>query len=153
MTEQAQYDHTQKAPLGLMLKVLALFFVFVGVSSRQPALLWISLTIAVITACLSFMFEYLRVLDEGEHLGIHFGPWRVFSTRIAYNTISHVEKGRSSFIDGWGIHYVPFRGWTYNLWGFDCAKLTVNGRPFRIGSDDVANLVAFIDTKVADRER
>jgi hypothetical protein len=43
---------------------------------------------------------------------------------------------------------VPGRGWTYNLWGRDCAKLTVRGSTIRIGSDDVARLVELLHKKI-----
>jgi hypothetical protein len=51
-------------------------------------------------------------------------------------------------VDGWGVHWIPGRGTTYNLWGFDCAVLLVNGRIVRIGSDDAEGLVEFLKAKI-----
>ena len=61
--------------------------------------------------------------------------------------VTSIEPGRTSIIDGWGIHYIPGRGTTYNLWGFGCVKLSLGRKAFRIGSDDVDNLVAFLRRK------
>ena len=94
------------------------------------------------------MFASMTVQDEGEFLAIRYGPLPVFHRRIRYADITSVEPGRSSIIDGWGIHWVPGRGWTYNLWGFQCAMLAVRGGIVRIGSDDVDNLVGFLHGKI-----
>jgi hypothetical protein len=72
----------------------------------------------------------------------------VFRKRIRYLDITLVQPGHISMIDGWGIHYLPGRGWTYSLWGFDCVKLTLGRKVIRMGSDDVENLVEFLRGKV-----
>ena len=60
------------------------------------------------------------------------------------------EPDRSNVIDGWGIHWVPGRGWTYNLWGFDCVRLTLaGGRTIRVGTDDPRSLAQFVQTRIA----
>ena len=80
---------------------------------------------------------------------MRFGPLPLFRKRIPYRDIAAVEQGRSRWIDGWGIHFVPGRGWTYNLWGFDCAELRVGGRRLRIGTDDAEGLVSFLRQRTA----
>lgn len=95
------------------------------------------------------MFGSLTIRDEGEWLALRYGPLPVLRKRIRYADITSVEAGRTSIIDGWGIHYIPGRGWTYNLWGFGCARLTLGRKVIRIGSDDVDNLVRFLRGKVA----
>ena len=62
-----------------------------------------------------------------------------------------MEPGRIAIIDGWGIHYIPGRGWTYNLWGFGCVKLTVRGKVVRVGTNDVENLARFLGEKTGLR--
>ena len=69
--------------------------------------------------------------------------------RFAYDTIESADRSRTKIIDGWGIHWVPGRGMTYNLWGFDCVEFDVGKRQVRVGSDDVDNLVAFLRHKTA----
>jgi hypothetical protein len=96
---------------------------------------------------LAFSFQRLTIRDEGTWLAIRYGPLPVFRTRIAYADISSVEPGKTSWIDGWGIHWIPGRGYTYNLWGFSCVKLTVRGRTIRIGSDEADKLAEFLKSK------
>ena len=57
-----------------------------------------------------------------------------------HQDIEDPEVGRSRLIDGWGIHWVPGRGWTYNLWGFRCVQIKHLGRTVRIGTDDPGGL-------------
>jgi hypothetical protein len=61
-----------------------------------------------------------------------------------------VEQGQTSLIDGWGIHFIPLRGWTFNLWGFDCAKITLGSKVVRVGTDDAENLVTFLRERLAE---
>ena len=105
-------------------------------------------TMASLFFLLGLLFAHLSVRDEGESLAVRFGPLRLFGTRIQYADVSSVQRGRSALIDGWGIHCIPGRGWTFNLWGFDCVELVVKGRALRIGSDDVDNLVTFLQSRV-----
>ncbi len=81
-------------------------------------------------------------------MALRYGPLPVLRKRIRYADITSVEPGRTSIIDGWGIHYIPGLGWTYNLWGFGCAKLTLGRKVIRVGSDDTENLVVFLRTKL-----
>jgi hypothetical protein len=143
------YNHTQKAPLHLIFYPLVIWLlVLAWMSRQQPVAALISVAGAVFFIATAFMFRQLTVRDEGEWLAIRFGPLPVFRKRIAYGDISSVESSRSALIDGWGIHCFPGRGCTYNLWGFDCAQLRVQGKTIRVGSDDVENLVAFLRTKL-----
>ena len=84
---------------------------------------------------------------------MQYGPLPWFRKAVPYTEITAVERGRSTLVDGWGIHWVPFRGWTYNLWGFDCAVLRLGSRIVRIGTDDAENLVAFLQEKIAAHPR
>ena len=82
--------------------------------------------------------------------------WRVEQARLIagltrmVRDISRAEPARIALIDGWGIHYVPGRGWTYNIWGWSCVRLTVNGGTLRIGTDDAESLAQFILAKISD---
>jgi hypothetical protein len=143
------YNHTQKAPLHLIFyPIIVALLVLAGVGRDQPPVVLCTLGVAATLVLVSLMFKRLTVRDEGECLAIRYGPLPVFRKLIPYSKMDSVEQGRSSVIDGWGIHWIPGRGFTYNLWGRDCAILMVEGRVFRIGSDDVENLVAFLRIKV-----
>ena len=98
------------------------------------------------------MFGSLTIRDDGEWLALRYGPLPVFRKRIRYADITAVEPGRTAIIDGWGIHYIIGRGWTYNLWGFGCVKLTLGKKVIRVGSDDVDRLAEFLRSKIGDTE-
>ena len=103
---------------------------------------------AVLLMVLALAFQTLTVSDHGEYLDVRYGPLNLFGTRISYDDITAVEQGKSSLIDGWGIHFIPFRGWTINLWGFECAKIWRGKKVIRIGTDDSKNLVEFIQERI-----
>ncbi len=43
---------------------------------------------------------------------------------------------------------MPFRGWTYNIWGFACVKLTLGRKIVRVGTDDADGLAKMIAEKI-----
>ena len=115
-----------------------------------PVVLIEAAAIIFLLVFFALCFEYLLVLDEGDCLALYFGPVPLFHKRFPYSKMTAVEASRSNFLDGWGIHYVPGRGWTYNLWGFDCAKVQMGKKTVRIGTDDVEGLVRFLRTKIVE---
>ncbi len=139
------YKHTQQSPLHVLLYLPAIFLFFVAWQLRND--LPPSLVISVVAICLlvlSLTFQRLTVKDDDEFLDIHYGPLNWFGTRIRYADITDVNCGKSSWIDGWGIHFIPFRGWTINLWGFECVEITRGNKMIRIGTDDSENLAEFL---------
>lgn len=147
------YDHTQKAPLHFIFyPIVVALLVLAWVGRDQPPVVLCTLGVAGTLVLVSLMFKQLTVRDERDWLAIRYGPLPVFRKLIPYSKIESVERGRSAIVDGWGIHWIPGRGFTYNLWGRDCAILLVEGRVFRVGSDDVENLVAFLREKVGAEE-
>ena len=131
----------------LLAIALATFAGSFVVRSRPPLDI-ILLAIAAIFAFCGLVFGSLTVSDEGQWLALRFGPLPLLGKRIRYSEITGVETGRTRFIDGWGVHYVPGRGWTYNLWGFDCVKLTLGRKVVRVGTDDAENLAKFLGEKI-----
>ncbi|HBO43207.1 MAG TPA: hypothetical protein DD670_04590 [Planctomycetaceae bacterium] len=49
--------------------------------------------------------------NEGDQLAVHFGPFPLFRKRIRYDDLLEVKKGRTTLLDGWGIHRNPWSGW------------------------------------------
>jgi len=93
------YEHTQKAPLYLIILIAgAVSALIMGVT-----LSWASAGIVAGIAVLSALcFSTLMVRDEATHLAVRFGPLSVFRTRIPYDKITAVEGARSTILDGWG---------------------------------------------------
>lgn len=146
------YSHRQVGGLHWLLGFVAVGMVVLALALASIPFAWIAPVVAAaICVLFYFCFGSLTVEDAGEALDVRFGPLPLFRTRIAYERIEAVRVGRSSLVDGLGVHWVPGRGWTYNLWGFDCVELTVDGgRTIRIGSDDATGLAAFLETRIAD---
>ncbi len=144
-----QYEHTQRSPLYLVVYLAAGAMAAGAWASRMDTpIAFTLLGVAAIMVLLGESFRHLRVRDEGEHLAVRFGPIPLFFKRIRYADITDVEPDRSKIIDGWGIHYTLGRGWTFNLWGFDCVKLTLGRKVIRVGTDDVENLTEFLRSRI-----
>jgi len=154
MMIEPQYEHTQKGHLHLILYAGAMAALAGACFSRDDGPEMIIVCVAVSACTIGIVvaglcFQTLTVRDEGEHLAARFGPLPVFRTRIPYAQMTAVEPARSSIIDGWGIHWMPGRGWTYNLWGFDCVRIALGRKKVRIGTDDPQGLAEFLKTKIA----
>ncbi len=140
-----QYEHTQRGALHSILWGSAGLMFAMAWLSRA---VWLPALILVITGgvilAVSLCFRDLTVRDEGDHLSVRFGPLPLFGTRIPYAEITDVQPGRSNLLDGWGVHWLPGKGWIFNIWGFDCVSITLKQRMVRVGTDDLDNLLAFL---------
>ena len=142
------YHHTQKAPLCLILYGSALlgFVLAVTIGDTMGNLIagGVGLLIALLAPC----FHNLTVADQGDVLSIRFGPMPLFARTVNYADIEQVEVGRTTILDGWGIHYSIRGGWVWNLWGRDCVVVHFKkGGVLRIGTDDAEGLAGFLTTR------
>lgn len=104
----------------------------------------VGLLIALLAPC----FHNLTVADKGDVLSIRFGPVLLFARTVNYADIEQVEDGRTTILDGWGIHYSLRGGWVLNLWGRDCVVVHFkNGGVLWIGTDDAEGLAGFLTTR------
>jgi hypothetical protein len=97
------------------------------------------------------MIRRLTVEDQGDRLCVYFGPLPLLRRRVRYADIASVAVGRTTLLDGFGIHWGLRGGWVWNVWGFDCVVLQLPHSKWLIGSDDAANLAAFLRQRVAHR--
>ena len=148
-----QYEHTQKAPLNLIHYGTAALMLAAAVllSEHWPTSLVLALGAGLVVLA-GAMFGFLTVRDAGDHLVVRYGPIPAFRARFPYALITKVQRSRSALIDGWGVHWVPGRGTTFNLWGRDCVTFRFGRRMIRIGTDDVENLTAFLEEKTSGRQ-
>lgn len=144
------YDHTQTSPLPwLILAPAALILGGLAAVADDPYVPYALMALGLFLALMLMSFQRLRIRDAGESLVLQYGPVPLFFHRLRYDTIAAADPDRTSFVDGWGIHWVPGRGWTYNLWGWDCVKVTLkNGRSERLGTDDPAGLAEFLRRRI-----
>ncbi len=143
------YERTQHGRWHYLLFAIALAtLVGAWLARSVPPVVIINLAIAVIFALCGMVFGSLTICDEGDWLALRFGPVPLLYKIIRYADITGVEIGRTSILDGWGIHFMPGRGWTYNVWGFACVKLTLGRKIIRVGTDDAEGLAKVIREKI-----
>ena len=139
------YRHTQKSPLFFLLILIAGLMSVLAWNNRDQSTAMIVLTVvAGIFITLAFSFFSLTTSIQSNRLFIRYGPIPLFGTSLDLIEIDDAIVGRTSVIDGWGIHYIPMRGWTFNLWGFSCVKIAMGNSVVRVGTDDAENLAAAI---------
>lgn len=153
-TTLPQYSHTQRAPLCLLVYVLAVtFFVLSWTLRDEPPFRWLFPPIGLLMLVLAGSFQHLRVQDQVESLSICFGPIPLFRRTILYSDIQQVEVGRTLILDGWGIHMSIRGGWVWNLWGRDCVVVNLKNGVLRIGTDDPDRLAEFLTSKISTRAK
>lgn len=94
-------------------------------------------------------FHHLTVEDEGHQLVLRFGPLPLFAKRIWYDDVRGAERGRTTFLDGWGIQWSPWSGWAWSIWGYDCIVLRLRRGILRVGTDDPEGLAEFLKSRIA----
>lgn len=155
MVERTTYRHTQQAPLCLLVYLPAMaMFVAAWICRNQLPQPLISMTFGItgiIVGLIATAFHHLTIEDHGEQLVIQFGPLPLFRRAIRYDEITHVEMGRTTLLDGWGIHFSLRGGWVWNLWGRDCVTVHRGKRVLHLGSDDAENLARFLKTRMHQR--
>ena len=129
-----------------------LFLVLAWVLRSEPAIQWVFPPVGLLMLVLAASFHHLTVKDEGDRLSISFGPIPLFRRSIKYENIVSVEVGRTTILDGWGIH-ISFRGgWVWNLWGRNCVVLRLRMGILRVGTDDAAQLADFLNARLSQQE-
>lgn len=143
------YEHTQKGHLDSLLLgvVFAISAAAIFMHAIAPAFYIMMATAAVIFVA-ALAFVRMTVAGDDEGLSVRYGPLPLFRKRIPYAKITGAKRARTSLIDGWGIHYCPGRGWTYNLWGYECVELQLGKKKLRIGSDDPDGLLSFVQSRI-----
>jgi hypothetical protein len=146
------YRHTQQAPLCLLVYGTAVMFLVLGwVLRNEPVVQWVFLPTGLLMLILAASFHHLTVEDEGDRLTISFGPIPLFRRSIKYENIVSVEVGRTTILDGWGIHMSFRGGWAWNIWGRDCVVLRLRKGILRVGTDDADQLSEFVDRRISEQ--
>jgi len=132
------YRNTQAGTA--MLALLAVpFAVFLASAVTHPRLWGFQATLCVFLLFLMVVFSSLSTMVTRTEFSWHFGFGRL-RKRIALADIASVQMTRSSWIDGWGIHYTR-RGWIYNVSGRDVVQIIQkNGKSTLVGTSDPVGL-------------
>ncbi len=146
------YRHTQRAPLCLLVYGVGIaLLVAAWLTRNEPPQPFTSILLASVGAVmlvLASAFHHLTVEDEGDRITIRFGPLPLFRRSVQLKDITSVEVGRTTLLEGWGIHMSFRGGWVWNLWGRDCVVLRLQKSLLRVGTDDAENLASFIDHRL-----
>ncbi len=149
------YSHTQRGPWFLLMAVVATACLVVAWVARGAPLAVVACGgVAFVMLLCALSFVHLTVYDDVDALAVRYGPLPLFAwlcPRIRYDEIKSIEPDRSNILDGWGVHWFPGRGTTYNIWGRDCVRIETGRRIYRIGSDDVDNLISFLRQRIDNK--
>ncbi len=145
-----EYSHTQRSPLCLLIYALAIVFASVGfVLKDVPQIPWLFPPIGIVILAIAASFHHLTVEDQGDVLVIRFGPLPLFQRTVRYAEIASTDVGRTTLLDGLGIHYSLRGGWVWNIWGRDCIVVHFkNGGRLSVGTDDAESLAEFLRRKL-----
>jgi hypothetical protein len=144
------YQHTQKGPWCWLLFAIAAGCLSARAAVANDPVAAIVLPLAGWSmTLLGFAFQHLTVVDQGDRLTLRFGPLPLFKRSIRYEDMHDVTAGRLSVLDGWGIQWSLRGGWVWSIWGYDCVVLRHRRGTLRIGTNDAANLIEFLQDRLS----
>jgi hypothetical protein len=137
-----RYEHTQRATILLVTLLVAVFFLL-ALDRLVPTVRGIPLSLTGILAMCGFLFSSLTIRITDRALRWQFGPGLI-RKEVALKEIERIEVTKTTFLQGWGIHYTS-RGWLYNVSGFQAVAVTLKGgKRFLLGTDEPEQLQAAI---------
>ncbi len=137
-----RYEHTQRGTVLLATLLVAVGFL-VALDRLMPTGRGIPLLLTGILAICGFLFSSLRIRITDRLLQWQFGPGLI-RKEVPLKEIERAELARTTFLQGWGIHYTS-RGWLYNVSGLQAVAVKLrNGRQFLLGTDEPEQLLAAI---------
>ncbi|MCG6156348.1 hypothetical protein [Rubinisphaera margarita] len=149
-TSPPTYCHVQKAPLCLPIYAFGVGFLWVSwFGPDVPPIPWLFPPIGLMVLLLAGSFHHLTVVGQGDEMQIRFGPIPIFHRTVQYSEIASVVVGRTTLLEGWGIHKNIRGAWVWNLWGRDCVVVHFKSEgALKIGTDDAGNLAEFLNAKI-----
>ena len=119
------------------------------IATPSPERTMLLVLFAILLGCWC-LFPSLTVVGTSDGLEVRFGIGPI-RKRFRWAEIGEARPVRNSWLNGWGIRWIG-SGWMYNVSGLDAVELSlVNGKRFRIGTDDPDGLSAFIAEQLATR--
>jgi hypothetical protein len=125
------YTHTQPGKLMVaVMSVMSVILVIIGLAIARPALFGVA-----VLAVAGWLFHSLTIQIADGELRWRFGPGLIHK-QVSLKEIAAVETVRTSFVEGWGIHWGRF-GWLYNVSGYDAVSIRLrSGKRFALGTDE-----------------
>jgi hypothetical protein len=142
-----RYQHTQVGRWILALAVPAML-VAAGLAFRDSFAG--GLIVGALSGFVLFSFFTLTTAVSDVDVRVWFGVGLI-RRRIALERIASARAVQNHWIYGWGIRVIP-NGWLWNVSGLEAVELSlVNGRRFRIGTDEPEQLAAAIQGALRDK--
>lgn len=146
-----EYRNTQYGKWYLLIPFVIGLLLIVDALAPGPPIPWYAYAISTAAVGVSILcFTSLTVRDGGDRLVVQFGPIPLIWKTIPYRSITRIEKGRTRFIDGWGLHFSRTGGTVLNVWGYECVRIWCGKRLYSIGTDDPEGLFNLLENKVRE---
>ncbi len=136
LRDMKTYQHTQWANTILAFLIPSFLGLAIGSIFFHALIL-----VAIIIGVTCWIFRSMTIEISNSELVWYFGSGLPRKSASLSEVVS-AETIRTSFLNGWGIHYTP-RGWLYNVSGFDAVAIKLrNGKQFCLGTDEPEKLAA-----------
>lgn len=134
------YRNTQPGTvIRVAMLAISILFLVLGMFAYMALLLPLALVVLSLA-----LFHSLSTEVTNDSIVIWFGVGLIRRT-IAISRVKNCAPARTPWYIGYGIRLVPGVGWLWNVSGFDSVELEyINGKRFRIGTDEPEELAAAI---------
>lgn len=125
------YSHKQSgAGMLAAMGVASLVLLVIGLAVEQRLLAGVPFLLLV-----AWLFHGLTIEVAADTLNWKFGPGWI-RKRVALTEIATAQAVRTTWLDGWGVHWGR-HGWLYNVSGNDAIAITTHpGKRFALGTDE-----------------
>jgi len=142
-----RYQHTQ---VGWWIFVLAVPSTVVAAALALRDSVAGGVIVGVLATFILFSPFSLTTAVSDDDVQVWFGIGLI-RRRITLDRITSARPVGNNWIFGWGVRWIP-GGWLWNVSGLDAVELAlVNGRRFRIGTDEPEQLAAAIQGALRSR--
>jgi hypothetical protein len=143
------YKHTQVG-FAIIIPVVAAIIVFLVMlaAGRLMVPAWTAAVVVLVAPLMLAFFGTLTISIEGERLLAKFGVG-VVRKSIPLSRIESFQPIHMRWVHGFGIHWIPFHGWLYNVSGLKAVKIaTKSGRRMYFGTDEPEALCKALEKAV-----
>jgi hypothetical protein len=136
-----KYQHTQVG-LAIIFPIAITIVVFLVLLAAGvvPVPVWGAALAVLIAPLMLALWATLTVSVDEKRLLARFGIGLIRKS-IPLSRIASYQPVRMRWIHGFGIHYIPFRGWLYNVSGMQAVEIvTKSGKHTLIGTNEPETL-------------
>jgi len=148
-----QFTEIQHPPKWLIIFIITINAIGLGINvALMPEKIWVGLFAIIMILFLGtlyFLFGRLKTDISSNGLKLQFGKGFI-KKYIPINHISGCRVVKNSWTYGWGIRWIGFGHWMWNIKGLYAVELTFTNskKKFRIGSQKSEELSNVITTMI-----